>query len=162
MSILLMCTAFVDCVLASLCGQNSTSDFAADEGWDSKTQIELVHGACWQRSRETASSVRRRRHSYNDISAQVHVQRDSSVVLDISWTFHVGKPFEQNFCRAGNLPVKDINSIPNPKRTPFASLSTSSHSLPFLSPFSPPFFFLPVCCLASDGTNSYGMMMYGG
>ena len=66
--------SFVDCVRATVRGQNSTSDFAADESRDSKTQVELVHGTCWPRPREAASPVRRRCHSYYDISARVCVQ----------------------------------------------------------------------------------------
>jgi len=66
--------SFVDCVRATVRGPNSTSDFAADESRDGKTQVELVHGTCWPRPREAASSVRRRCHSYYDISARVCVR----------------------------------------------------------------------------------------
>jgi len=39
-----MYTAFVDCVLTALCGQNSAANFTADESGDGKAQVKFVHG----------------------------------------------------------------------------------------------------------------------
>jgi len=73
----------VDCVLATLCGQNSASSFAANESRDSAAQVELVHGACRKRPRKADFSLRRRCHSYDDISAWVCVQL-AILLLDVS------------------------------------------------------------------------------
>ena len=83
--VLSMYNMLVDCVLASLCGQNPTSCFTADESWDSETQVEHVHGACWKRPREAGFSLGRRCHSYYDVPAWVCVQW--FFLMDVTYTF---------------------------------------------------------------------------
>jgi len=82
-----MLVAIAGRIFASLCRPNSASGFTANESWDGATQIVRLHGTCRPRSRKTASSVGRRRHSYHNIPAWVQV--NSSVL----WTVVSGMPF---------------------------------------------------------------------